>query len=85
MLRETFLRAVVLVAAVSALAIPASAQSMQIYGKTGYLGEYDLSGTVLVKLDCKCPVPRCAPLQHWYSRESSVHTRGFSRSRIMAS
>jgi hypothetical protein len=46
MLREAFLRAVVLVAVVSALAIPARAQSMQVYGKTGYLGEYDLSGTV---------------------------------------
>ena len=30
----------------SVLAIPAKAQSMQVYGKTGYLGEYDLSGTV---------------------------------------
>jgi hypothetical protein len=40
------LRTVVLVAVLSALAIPARAQSMQIYGKTGYLGEYDLSSTV---------------------------------------
>ena len=46
MLREAFLRTVVLVAVLSALAIPARAQSMQVYGKTGYLGEYDLSGTV---------------------------------------
>jgi hypothetical protein len=46
MLREAFLRAVVLVAVVSALAIPARAQSMQVYGKTGYFGEYDLSSTV---------------------------------------
>jgi hypothetical protein len=45
-LREAFLRAVVLVAVVSALAVPARAQSMQVYGKTGYLGEYGLSGTV---------------------------------------
>jgi hypothetical protein len=37
---------VVLVAVLSALAIPAKAQSMQVYGKTGYLGEYELSGTV---------------------------------------
>ena len=34
---------VVLVAVLSALAIPARAQSMQVYGKTGYLGEYELS------------------------------------------
>ncbi len=40
------LRTVVLVAVLSALAIPARAQSMQVYGKTGYLGEYELSGTV---------------------------------------
>jgi hypothetical protein len=40
------LRTVVLVALLSALAIPARAQSMQVYGKTGYLGEYELSGTV---------------------------------------
>ena len=36
MQREAFLRTVVLVAVVSALAIPAKAQSMQVYGKTGY-------------------------------------------------
>ena len=41
MLREACLRTVVLVAVVSALAMPAKAQSMQVYGKTGYLGEYD--------------------------------------------
>ena len=46
MLRQAFLRTVVLVAVVSPLATPAKAQSMQVYGKTGYLGEYDLSGTV---------------------------------------
>jgi hypothetical protein len=40
------LRTVVLVAVLSALAIPAGAESMQVYGKTGYLGEYELSGTV---------------------------------------
>jgi len=40
------LRTVVLVAVLSALAIPAKAQSMQVYGKTGYLGEFELSGTV---------------------------------------
>ena len=40
------LRTVVLVAVLSALAIPARAQSMQVYGKTGYLGEYELSGSV---------------------------------------
>ena len=40
------LRTVVLVAVLSALAIPARAQSMQVCGKTGYLGEYELSGTV---------------------------------------
>ena len=45
-LREVFLRKVVLVAVLSALAIPARAQSMQVYGKTGYLGEYELSGIV---------------------------------------
>ena len=36
------LRTVVLVAVLSALAIPARAQSMQVYVKTGYLGEYEL-------------------------------------------
>jgi ABC-type sugar transport system substrate-binding protein len=46
MLREAFLRTLVLVAVVSVLAMPAKAQSMQVYGKTGYLSEYDLSGTV---------------------------------------
>ena len=46
MLCEAFLRTVVLFAVASALAIPARAQSMQVYGKTGYLGEYELSGTV---------------------------------------
>jgi hypothetical protein len=40
------LRTAVLVTVLSALAIPANAQSMQVYGKTGYLGEYELSGTV---------------------------------------
>ena len=40
------MRAFVLVPVLSALAIPARAQSMQIYGKTGYLGEYELSSTV---------------------------------------
>ena len=45
-LREVFLRKVVLFAVLSALAIPARAQSMQVYGKTGYLGEYELSGIV---------------------------------------
>jgi len=45
-LREVFLRKVVLVAVLSALAIPARAQSMQVYGKTGYLGEYELSSIV---------------------------------------
>jgi hypothetical protein len=39
-------RMVILVAMLSALAIPARAQSMQVFGKTGYLGEYELSGTV---------------------------------------
>ena len=43
---QAFLRTVVLAAVVSVLAIPATAQSMQVYGKTGYLGEYELSGTV---------------------------------------
>ena len=46
MLREAFLRTLVLVAVVSVLTIPARAQSMEVHGKTGYLGEYDLSGTV---------------------------------------
>jgi len=46
MLREACLRTVVLVAVVSALAMPAKAQSMQVYGKTGYLGEYELSSIV---------------------------------------
>jgi len=45
-LREVFLRKVVLVAVLSALAIPARAQSMQVYGKTCYLGEYELSSIV---------------------------------------
>jgi len=45
-LGEVFLRKVVLVAVISALAIPARAQSMQVYGKTGYLGEYELSSNV---------------------------------------
>ena len=45
-LREVFLRKVVLFAVLSALAIPARAQSMQVYGKTGYLGEYELSSIV---------------------------------------
>ena len=45
-LREVFLRKAVLVAVLSALAIPARAQSMQVYGKTGYLGEYELSSIV---------------------------------------
>jgi len=45
-LGEVFLRKVVLVAVLSALAIPARAQSMQVYGKTGYLGEYELSSIV---------------------------------------
>jgi hypothetical protein len=45
-LREVFLRNVVLVAVLSALAIPARAQSMQVYGKTGYLGEYELCSIV---------------------------------------
>ena len=45
-LREVFLRKVVLVAVISALAIPARAQSMQVYGTTGHLGEYDLSSIV---------------------------------------
>ena len=40
------LRTAVLVTVLSALAIPGNAQSMQVYGKTGYLGEYELSGTV---------------------------------------
>ena len=40
------LRTVILVAVLSALAIPAKAQSMQLYGKTGYLGEYELSSIV---------------------------------------
>jgi hypothetical protein len=33
-------------AALVALATPAGAQTMQIHGKTGYLGEYELSSTV---------------------------------------
>ena len=45
LLREVFLRTVVFTA-LSALAIPAGAQSMQVYGKTGYLGEYELSSIV---------------------------------------
>jgi hypothetical protein len=32
--------------ALAAVATPAGAQTMQIQGKTGYLGEYELSGTV---------------------------------------
>jgi hypothetical protein len=43
---QAFLRTVVLAAVVSVFAIPARAQFMQVYGKTGYLGEYELSGTV---------------------------------------
>jgi hypothetical protein len=35
-----------LVAVFSALAIPAGAQSMQVFGKAGYLGEYELSSIV---------------------------------------
>ena len=46
MLREAFVRTFVLVAVLSAFAIPARAQSTQVYGKTGYLGEYDLNSTV---------------------------------------
>ena len=42
-LRKVFLQKAALVAVISALAIPARAQSMQVYGKTGYLGEYELS------------------------------------------
>jgi hypothetical protein len=45
-LREVFLRKLVLVAMLSALAIPVRAQSVQVYGKTGYLGEYELSSIV---------------------------------------
>jgi hypothetical protein len=45
-LREVYLRKIVLVAVLSSLAIPARAQSMQVYGKTGYLGEYELSSIV---------------------------------------
>ena len=45
-LREVYLRKIVLVAVLSGLAIPARAQSMQVYGKTGYLGEYELSSIV---------------------------------------
>ena len=41
LLREVSLRKVVLVAVLSALAIPARAQSMQVYGKTeGTSGSY---------------------------------------------
>jgi len=43
---QVFLRTVVLAAVVSVLATPTRAQSMLVYGKTGYLGEYELSGTV---------------------------------------
>jgi hypothetical protein len=39
-----------LVAVFSALAIPARAQSMQVYGKTGSLGEYELSSIVSVQV-----------------------------------
>ena len=45
-LREVFLRKAALVAVISALAIPARAQSMQVYGTTGYLGECELSSIV---------------------------------------
>jgi hypothetical protein len=84
---------------------------MQVYGKTGYLSEYDLSSTVSEQFAngrkeysgllavkhvglCARDGPKettgqirfqVAPLQRWSSKESSVHTRGFSRSRIMAS
>jgi len=43
---QAFLWTLVLAAVVSALNTPTRAQSMQVYGKTGYLSEYELSGTV---------------------------------------
>ena len=45
-IREVLLRKVALVAVLSALTIPARAQFMQVYGKSGYLGEYELSSIV---------------------------------------
>jgi hypothetical protein len=42
-----FMRTLFIFIAWAALAAPVSAQSvLQLYGKTGYLGEYELSGTV---------------------------------------
>jgi hypothetical protein len=44
--RQVFLQKAVLVAVFSALAIPCRAQSTQVYGTTGYLGECELSSIV---------------------------------------
>jgi hypothetical protein len=39
-------RTAILIAVVGALAVPATARSVEVHGKTGYLGEYELSGTL---------------------------------------
>jgi hypothetical protein len=44
--RENQVRTLCLLAALSALAAPAVAQSLTIEGKTGYMGEYELSSSV---------------------------------------
>jgi hypothetical protein len=44
--RENLVRTICLLAALSALAAPAVAQSLTIQGTTGYLGEYELSSSV---------------------------------------
>jgi hypothetical protein len=43
---ENQVRILCLLAALSALAAPAVAQSLTIQGKTGYMGEYELSSSV---------------------------------------
>jgi hypothetical protein len=44
--REDLVRTLYLIAALSTLAAPAVAQSLAIQGKTGYMGEYELRGSV---------------------------------------
>jgi hypothetical protein len=44
--REALVRTFLIVVALIAFATPAGAQSMQVHGKTGYLGEYELSSSV---------------------------------------
>jgi hypothetical protein len=86
-LREARLRTVILVAVLSALAIPARAQSMQVYDKTGYLGEYELSGTVSEQPNGRKEYSRPLVAKHvgLCTHDGPKETAGQIRLRLMGS